>query len=302
MLDLHKLAIFETVAREGSFSAAAERLYLSQSSVSQHVRELESSLGVQLFERGRGGVSLTPKGEQLYTMAKDLLHQAAEIERQIMDVTQVTNGRLRVGATPGVGAYLLPSWLRGFQQQCTRVRVSLHTGTTDYVLNEVRHRALDLGMTEGDPTSTPAHDVLHYQQLTAFEQFVVVGTHHPWHGRDAIAIAELNGQCLITRQPGSHSRTWLEGVLARHGISVEVDAAFDGLEAIKQSLMHSATCAAVLPAYTLQGELAGGQLHAIHVTDVALERGLWLVTNRDMPVSPFAEAFVKAAHDLAAPK
>lgn len=296
MLNLHKLMIFNTVAREGSLSAAAERLYMSQSSVSQHIRELESSLGVSLFERSSSGVKLTPKGEQLHIMARDLLRQAAEIERAITDVTQVTAGRLRIGATPGAGAYLIPGWLQTFRARYPNIEAVLHTSTTDKVLEDITHHAIDIGITEGDPSTAVNH--VQYHQLTEFEQFIVVGKAHPWWDAAALPLSALDGYCMVTRQPGSHSRTWLENVLARRNVQVQVAAAFDGVEAIKQSVIPSDRCFAVLPAYVVQGEQAIGQLRLIPVADADLKRGLWVVQGRDMPLSPFAEAFVATAKEM----
>lgn len=291
MLSLHKLMVFEAAAREGSLSAAAESLFMSQSSVSQHIRELERGLGVELFKRGRGGVTLTPKGEQLLVMAEKLLRDAIEIERKIMDVAHVSTGRLRLGATPGVSAYLIPGWLRTFRETYSHVEVALHTGTTDNVVQGVSHRAFDLGITEGDPSAAVDH--ITYEKLTGYEQYIVVGQHHPWWGREQVTLEELEQHSIITRQPGSQSRIWLENLLEQHGVRVEVAAAFDGLETIKQFVVQSDQCFTVLPRYTTRGEEATGQLHAIRVTGENLVRWLWLVHSRDMPLTPFAETFVQ---------
>lgn len=291
MLSLHKLMVFEAAAREGSLSAAASSLYMSQSSVSQHIRELERGLGVELFKRGRGGVTLTPKGEQLLVLARQLLRDAAEIERTITDVTHVSDGRLRLGATPGVSAYLVPGWLRVFRTDYSHIEVALHTGTTDSVVEGVSHRLFDLGITEGDPSA--AIDHITYEKLTGHEQYVVVGKYHPWWGRECVTLRELAQSSLITRQPGSHSRIWLENIFEQEGIRVDVAGAFDGLETIKQSVAHSDHCFTVLPRYAIRGEEAAEQLHAICVQGAELVRWLWLVHSRDMPLSPFAEAFVQ---------
>ncbi len=292
MLNLHKLMVFVAAAQAGSLSAAATHLYITQSSVSQHIRDLEAALGVKLFERRANGVTLTAPGQQLLEQALPLLRQAAEIERSLMDVTQVKAGKLRVGATPGVSAYLAPGWLGAFREEHPNVETILTTGTTDSITDQVGNHALDVGITEGNPTA--AIDQITYEELVAFEQFAIVGSGHPWRERERVPLAELTGHCLITRQPGSHSRTWLENVLIRHSVRVEVEAAFDGLEAIKQTIVPSKRCFTVLPLYTVSAEVAAGQLHPLSIEDVALSRSLWLVTNRHIPLSPFAEAFLNA--------
>ena len=114
MLDLHKLDIFATVARTGSFSAAAEQLLLSQPAVSQHVHDLEASLGTRLFARGRRGVTLTPAGVQLHDYTQAIFRLVAEAESAVTDVANLAAGQLAIGATPGVSVYLLPEPIQEF--------------------------------------------------------------------------------------------------------------------------------------------------------------------------------------------
>ncbi len=107
MLNLHKLEIFATVVRVGSFSAAAEQLLMTQPAVSQHIQDLEASLGTRLFERGRRGVTLTAAGEKLHDYTRTILQLVSEAENAVTDVEHLTSGEIVVGATPGVSVYLL---------------------------------------------------------------------------------------------------------------------------------------------------------------------------------------------------
>jgi DNA-binding transcriptional LysR family regulator len=115
MLDLYKLQIFSVVVQEGSFSAAAERLYMTQSAVSQHIKELEASLGRQLFQRGWRGVRLTSHGEILNRYTGEIFALVTKAESALTDIEHLTSGRVSIGATPGIGIYLAPDWVQYFR-------------------------------------------------------------------------------------------------------------------------------------------------------------------------------------------
>src|SRR5690606_28687466 len=117
MLDLYKLQIFSMVVREGSFSAAAERLYMTQSAVSQHIKDLETSLGRRLFQRGWRGVKLTSHGEILNRYTAEIFDLVTRAERALIDIDHLTTGRVNLGATPGIGIYLAPDWVQDFRSR-----------------------------------------------------------------------------------------------------------------------------------------------------------------------------------------
>lgn len=294
MLNLYKLEIFTLVAERGSLSQAAEALYMSHASVSQHIRELEASLGVKLFERGRRGVTLTETGELFYRRAQELLRLAAEIESEVTNVEQV-EAELRLGATPGVGAYLMPEWLNRFRGSYPQIEVVLQTATTAEISAGVADRMVHLAFTEGEPDVEG--DRVRVTPIYAVEQFVVVGQGHPWWDHEQIELADLNERQMISRQNGSHTRNWLDGILDAQQIKVQVMAAFDGLEAIKRSVMLSGTCFTVLPEYTFQQEAQIGQLKGLHIADMPLERSMWLVQHGQRPLVPAARAFLRTLAD-----
>src|SRR5512145_430713 len=149
MLDLYKLQIFAVVVQEGSFSRAAEHLYVTQSAVSQHIKELEAGLGTTLFQRGPRGVKLTHPGEILYGYTRDIFALVAQAETALTDVEHLTSGRVSLGATPGIGVYLAPDWVQQFRAQYLQITVSLQTDITPHIVADVLGHRLDIGFIEG---------------------------------------------------------------------------------------------------------------------------------------------------------
>jgi DNA-binding transcriptional LysR family regulator len=293
LLNLYKLEIFVLVADEGSMSGAAERLFMAQASVSQHIKELEHSLGVKLFERGRRGVTLTAEGERLYAHAENILRLAAEAEADLTDVRNLDGGKLTLCGTPGITTFYFASWLQFFRRDYAHIEVTLNTGTTAEVVGWVAGRTCDIGFTEGEPDA----DNVRATVLDTVPQYVVVGPQHPWWGREGVAMRELDGASLITRQHGSQSRAWLEEALRAHEVEVDVVAAFDAVEPIKRSVTISDRCFTVLPAYAVETEQVAGYLKTLTVTDTELTRDLWLIEHAGMPLSPVARSFLRTLKD-----
>jgi len=291
MLNLYKLEIFYIAALRGSFSATAEQLYMTQSAVSQHIQELEASLGVKLFKRGRRGVTLTERGETLFEYAEQLLALATEAENKVADISNLTEGTTNIGATPTIGVYLVPQWLQTFRQQYQNLTVALTTAITDQIVRDVQSLKLELAFVEGEIEISDYIDI-GILTLKSIEWYVVVARNHPWWDSDNITLDDLNQCGFVMRQRGSHTRAWVDEIFNMYSIQPRITAEFDNPESIKQAL-HSGDNVTLLPQYTLQRELEAGQLRLLSVTDVSLHRDLKLIWNRKRLFSPISYAFLQ---------
>lgn len=291
MLTLHKLEIFTVVVQTGSFSAAAEQLLMTQSAVSQHIQALEASLGVSLFKRGRRGVTLTNTGETLHTYAQQILRLVAEAESAVTDVDHLSEGQLRIGATPGISVYLLPTWMQAFRRRYPQLTVAIETDVTTQISAGVRAHRLDLGLVEGEIDST-RHTHLDILVLRDIELYVIVGKGHDWCKLDSVAAHMLNAQPFITRQQSSQTRAWLDDILAENRVEPRIVAEFDSPESIKQAVI-SGMGISILPDYAFQREQDLNMLKVLPVTGVNLHRSLKLLWNRDLALAPIARAFLR---------
>lgn len=297
MLNLNKLEVFAVVVRAGSFSAAGEQLLLTQPAISQHIQDLEASLGTRLFVRGRRGVTLTAAGERLAGYARAIFQLVAEAQNAVTDIQHLAAGQVEIGATPGISVYLLPEPIQEFHNRYPKLRVSVETGITPQIVNDLRLGRLDLGLIEGE-LDEPLHPALGVQVLQAVEQLIVVGPKHAWWGRSTVEIDELNGQTLILRQRNSQTRIWLDGVLQQHSLRPRTGAEFDNVESIKRAVSNGMGIT-ILPAYAVQEEVENGRLWLLAITGAALERTLKLVWNREIHLSPVARAFLACLQQCA---
>lgn len=290
MLDLYKLQIFSVVVQEGSFSAAAERLYMTQSAVSQHIKELETSLGRQLFQRGWRGVKLTAHGEILSGYTGEIFALVAKAESALTDVEHLTSGRVSIGATLGIGVYLAPDWVQHFRARYPQLTVALQTGITSEIVSDVLSQRLDMGFVEGELDDHPSARLLSLV-LEEIEQQVVVGFKHPFWGVDTLHIDDLRRQSFIVRQANSQSRIWLEETLRQHGIEPVIGAEFDNLESMKRAVSLG-MCLAIMPPYVVQTEVEQRLLHMIPIEGKPFTRSLKLIWDSQVRFSPVTHAFL----------
>lgn len=290
MLSLYKLEIFAAVVRAGSFSSAANQLYMTQPAISQHIQDLENNLGTSLFIRGRRGVTMTSAGETLFEYTQRILQLVAEAENQVTNVENLSSGQINIGATPGVSTYLLPGWLHGFREKYPQLNIALQTGVTSQNIAGVMEHKIDLAFVEGELDKINRKG-LGYLALRPVAMMLVVGQEHEWAKRKSVQLNELDGQAFITRQPNSRTRVWIDSVLAQHGVKPKIVAEYDNQEAIKQSVMSN-MAVTILPDYAVQRELNAGLVHVVEVEDVQLSRELKLLYDATMPFTPIARALL----------
>jgi len=289
-LSLHKLEIFSAVAQTGSFSRAAEQLLMSQSAVSQHVHDLESSLGNVLFVRGARGVTLTEPGAALLGYTQKILELVAQAELAVTDVSRLESGSMTLGATPGVSAYLLPEWVDAFSEKFPNLSVAVQTDITPVLIERIRSQHLRVAIVEGEPDDSHVSGGCIATALEEVEQYVVVGPKHPWWSRSVVHVRELDGQAMVTRQRSSSTREWIDRVLARHGVRPRIVAEFDNLESIKRSTA-SRVAFAILPDYIVRDAEEAGRLRRLTVRDCDMRRTLHLLRSSRGNFSPIECAF-----------
>lgn len=291
MLDLYKLEILVRVVEEGSFSAAAERLLMTQSGVSQHIQDLERSVGTPLFTRSSRGVRLTPAGETLYDYTLRLMALVAEAETAVTDVANLAAGTVTLGATPGVSVYVLSEWVQSFAAVYPNLTVQIQTEITPRIVDGLIASRLDVGFVEGE-LAAALEARMEVRVLEPLDQYVVVGRKHPFWGREQVAIGELDGQRFIMRQRESQTRIWLDAQLAAQGVHPLVGAEFDHVESIKRAVM-AAPALTILPIYAVQDEVDYGQLRALPLAGHALQRSLKLIWCKRRHFSPVTRTFLR---------
>jgi DNA-binding transcriptional LysR family regulator len=290
MFSLYQLEIFQTVTQEGSFRKAGAQLRMTQPAVSHHMSELEAGFGKALFVRGNRGVKLTEAGEILQEYSRRILSLAAEAQRAVAQAGGQARLQIEIGATPGVGVYLLPGWIQAAVRDEPGLSIRLHTDTTSRIAAEVSSGQWDLGFVEGEiAIEAPLQALV----LCPINLYVMVGNSHPWQGYEKrLNPQDLDGEPFIARTHGSQTRAWTDQIFARYGITPKIVAEFDHPEAIKQAVA-AGMGVTILPEWVISSEVpAGNRLHVLPMEGLDLQRTLKLIWNGAAPFSAARRAFL----------
>jgi DNA-binding transcriptional LysR family regulator len=288
-VDLRQLEIFVKVAERGSFSKAAEALFLTQPTVSEHVRALEDELGLRLLDRLGRGATLTRAGQLLSSYAIRMLALSREA-RQAMDSFQGRlSGELIIGASTIPGEYVLPAFVGRFKDKYPDISITLLIGDSQAVIDWVADGRAELGMAG----ARIAHRGVDYKELMPDEVVVIVPAAHPWHGRKQITVDELRGEPLLLRERGSGTRAALEAALGDAGLDLDsfrVVGEMGSTQAIKQAV-KAGVGISLVSRRAVEEECKSGLIWCVRVKDFKVTRSFYLVTHKERSRSPIAEAF-----------
>src|ERR1700753_112994 len=199
VIDVRRLRIFVAVAEEGSFTAAAQRLYLTQSAVSQQMSVFEREVGLALLRRMPRGVTLTPAGEALVVRAGKLFAQISAIEQELRTFGE-NQQEVRIGAFATAGLELLPQALKSFKALRPDIRVLLKSVPTEDVTARLRDGDIQVLLTwEYDFAPQPLDRTLAQLRLPDDPLLVVLAADHPLAGRTEVALAELANERWVVR-------------------------------------------------------------------------------------------------------
>ncbi len=289
-MDLRRLEIFVKVAELGSFSRAAEALFLTQPTVSEHVRGLEDEVGVQLLDRLGRGTTPTRAGSLLLGYARRILTLAREASQAIEHFQGRVSGELTLGGSSIPGEYIVPAFIGAFRGKYPDVRISLFIGSSREVQQWVEEGRVEIGVVGALPSSR----ALEGRQLMADEIVVVVGAEHPWATRLSVSLEELRAEPMILRERGSGSRETFERALEQVGLDLgafRIVGEIASTQAIKQAV-RAGVGISLISRRAVQDECRARLLCCVTIRDLTISRAFHLVTHRDRSRSPLAQAFL----------
>jgi DNA-binding transcriptional LysR family regulator len=282
---LRQLRTFKAVADLNSFSLAAQRMRLSQPSVSYQVKELEAAFGLPLLDRLGKSVQLTEAGSILYAYARRALDVVDEAALALEELRGIKRGNLRIGASTTVGIYLLPAALGAFKKLHPGLVISLEIGTRARVQEQVLRNELDLAVV-GPALKDPDLAILPF---VSDELGVVAPAGHRLAGRRGLSLKDLQDEPFIMREPASGSRLSLEKAARKAGAKLTVAMELGSNGAIKHAV-ESGLGLAVISRYAWALERASGRLVELDVRGFPIRRD-WNIVHlrrRRLPASVIA--------------
>jgi len=292
-MDLAQLEVFLAVAREGRFSRAAEKLFRTQSAVSQTIHKLEEELGEPLLDRSSRDGLLTDAGRVLQEYAERLLNLRSDAQEALVELRELHKGKLAIAANEFTALYLLPV-LGEFRRLHPMIKIVVQRALGSHIPDDVLRHNSELGVLTYDPQEPQLCSTVVYLDELIF----VVPPSHPLARAQQVSIKQLGAESFVAHIVSSPYREKVIQAFKRHKTPLHMDIELPTLQAIKR-FVAMGNGVALLPEISVENELARGELVRIAVRELRLHRKLRLVYRKSASLSHAARAFLKVAETIA---
>lgn len=280
-LDTQALAAFIAVAETSSFSAAAERLYLTQPAVSKRIAVLEQQLGTLVFDRIRKKIFLTEAGHALLPRARSILQSLKDAKQAIRDIDGNVSGNLAIAFSHHIGLHRLPPYLKQYSNHYNKVNLDISFEDSEQAYTTVLEGTAELAVIT---LSSEDHSDIVATPLWRDPLIFVCSPEHPLHLRDNVSLEELSTMEAIHPGENTYTGKIVNQLFTQQGISFNSSMTTNYLETIKM-MVSIGLGWSVLPKTMI------GSLEQIHVPDVYIERQLGIIEYRGRQKSNAAKAF-----------
>lgn len=293
-MTIRHLRIFIEVADSGKMSLAAARLYISQPTVSQAVRELEEHYGVLLFERLSKKLHITESGKQLLQYARNVVDQFDALEESM--VKKSSKQRLRVGATITVGTCLLSDLINEFESIQPYVNSYAYIGNTADIEEKLLNSELDIGIIEGTVKSP---DLI---SIPIVDDFLVLacGNEHPLANKPVISPDDINHLDFVMREHGSGTRALFENYLRMHNLQINTKIEANCPEAMINAIIRN-NCLACISVRLLKEEIQSGDVFIFCSSTNEWDRSFHLVYHKDKILTEAIRTISQLLHSYKKP-
>jgi DNA-binding transcriptional LysR family regulator len=282
---LRQLKVFESVARNLSFSRAAEELHLTQPAVSTQVKKLEDHAGLPLFEQLGKKIHLTPAGVEMLHSGRAIIQQFKELEEAMTQFKGVSGGKLNV-AVISAGDYFFPRLLVEFASRHSGVTLDFNVWNREELLEQLAGNLTDLAIMVRPPL-----DMDTVNEAFAPHPYVIVAAPgHPLAGRKRVPVSRLAREPFIVREKGSDTWNSMQEGFGRHLAELNIAMEIKSTETIKQAVM-AGMGVSFLSAHTISRELRAGSLAVLDVQGFPLMLHWYVVHRKAKRLPPVAQAF-----------
>lgn len=291
-MDINQLEVLVTVARERSFSRAAEVLDRTQPAISQAIRRLEAEVGERLFDRSSKDGTLTFAGEVLLAYAKQMLNLRHSAELALTEMRDLRHGKVSISANEHTVFYLLPV-IEEFRRRHPLIKIEVQRGVASRIPKQITAREVELGVI----SFTPNDDSIRAVPVMDDELVFVVSPSHGFASRQEVSVKELGDQIFVAHNAPSPYRRRVIEAFEKHKTKLNIAIELPSLEAIKR-MVERGVGVALVPRLSANAEIASGRLKALSVKGLKLERKLNIVYRRNSELSHAAKEFLAVAREL----
>lgn len=285
-MDFDQLETFLAVARDLSFSRAAEKRFRTQPAISSQIRALEDEVGAKLFDRSGGKVALTGAGKVFQKYAEETLESRRTIFNNIQEMERVPRGEIVVGANEATCLYILPEVFAQFKKQYSDVAITIHRAERAKILDLIVDNTVDFGIVSMPVTDTRFTVVaIHRDELV-----VIAAPGHPLARAKDVRIAEVVKYPLLLPKIG-RTRDAIEALFQERSLKPNISMELDSSELLKRFVAADVGVGFIARS-NVAADVKAGALVAIPMADAQIRRDLGLVFRKDKALSRAALAFI----------
>lgn len=282
---LRQLQVFESVARNLSYTRAAQELHLSQPAVSMQIKQLEEKVGLDLFEQLGKRIFLTEAGREMHHYSRNIAQQLTEASEVIEQLKGLKRGKLVI-AVAGTANYFAPRLLAVFSRQFEAVTVSLDVTNRTGLLQHLEDNDSDM-VIMGMPPKNMELDAAAFMDNPLV---IIAPRDHELADADNIPLSRLQQETFVVREQGSGTRIAMERFFTENGISITTGMEMSSNEAIKQAV-EAGLGLGIISLHTLELELETQRLIVLNAESFPIMRRWYVVHRQDKRLPPVALAF-----------
>jgi DNA-binding transcriptional LysR family regulator len=294
-MDFDQLETFLEVARNASFSRAAEKRFRTQPAISSQIRALEDEVGQKLFDRSGGKVTLTASGKYFLKYVEQALDNKRAMLNTIAEMERVPRGEIIVAANEATCLHVLPEVFAEFKKQYPKVAVSIQRSEHAKIMESVIDNSVDFGvvampMTDQRLTIVPIH---------RDDLVVIASPSHPLAKMKSATLTEIAKFPMLVPKLG-RTRDMMENLFHERRLTMNVSMELDSSELLKRFAAANVGVGFIARS-TVVADVKAGTLASIPISDVQIRRDLALVFRKDKALSRSALAFIEIAVKLKTP-
>ena len=284
-LELYKF--FCEVAKSGNVTKAAEKLFVSQSAVSQAIMQLEDKLSCKLFNRNTRGVRLTPEGEALYAQTNNAVLLIENAQEKITKMKNLRDGEIKIGASDTVCSFFLPPYLNKFNTQYPEIHISVINRTTTELIKLLKNGTVDMSF-----VNLPVEDdnMLDITTVMQIQDCFVAGVKYAYLADSAIRLRDLRKYPILMLEKSSNTRKHMDSFLASYEIEIKPSIELESLTLVSKFAKIGLGIAATIKE-DVQEMLDNHELYELRFLEILPTRNIGLAQIKNVSLSIAAETF-----------
>ena len=287
-MNFNQLKIFYFSAKYGSFSAAAEALFISQPAVTKGIQKLHDHYEIKFINRFGKKMALTDAGEVLYRFAEKIFEIETQAEESIRDFQQQKRGHIRILANDSFGEYYLPSIIIPFNKSNRQIKVSVNILPTDQIVANTTSLNNDIGFI----SYRVENEKLTVKKILEDRLIIIVASDNPLRETKMIEPNDLEGKSMVMHEVGASPRKAFNKYIRRNGVSVVIAMELSGQRAILEAVENGIGIG-LMPKKVASEKIRTGKLIGIPISDQSLKRKFYMIYHKDKYFSDPFQSLIK---------